>query len=134
MPGGAREPGPDGGLGIDRRRRPGARVAAAPARPHCGSAGARARDVAPLSQGGRAGSEPPAAGTAPAAEAAALCGAIPGVAVYRRGPAVTGTAGSRDPLIALDLGAMHDASRFGIERIAAMQDGKIVPHQQVTDL
>jgi len=41
---------------------------------------------------------------------------------------------SADPLIAFDLTAMHDASRLGVERVAPMQHGEIVPHQKVADL
>ena len=48
------EPGPDGRLGADRRGRPGARLAAAAPRPHLRHARARARHMAPLSQGGAA--------------------------------------------------------------------------------
>src|SRR4030081_1456558 len=40
---------------------------------------------------------------------------------------------SADSLIALDLAAMHDASRLGVERVAPMQHGEIVPHQEVAD-
>src|ERR1700720_843107 len=41
---------------------------------------------------------------------------------------------STDPLIPLDLAAMHDASRLGVERVAPMQHGEIVPHQKIADL
>jgi hypothetical protein len=39
-----------------------------------------------------------------------------------------------DPLITLDLAAVHDAPGLGIERIASVQHGKIVPHQEISDL
>src|SRR5258707_10088356 len=41
---------------------------------------------------------------------------------------------SRDPLVTLDLGAMHDPSRLRIERVAAVQDSEIVPHQHIAYL
>src|SRR6516165_4453060 len=41
---------------------------------------------------------------------------------------------SMNPFTALDLAAVHDAPRLGIERIASVQHGKIVPHQEVADL
>src|SRR6476646_8346478 len=41
---------------------------------------------------------------------------------------------SGDPLVALDLAAMHDAPRLRVERIAPVQYGKIVPHQHVAHL
>src|SRR6266478_49169 len=41
---------------------------------------------------------------------------------------------SGDPLVALDLAPMHDAPRSGIEGVAPMQHGEIVPHQKVADL
>jgi hypothetical protein len=39
-----------------------------------------------------------------------------------------------DPFITLDLAAVHDAPGLGIERIAPVQHGKIVPHQEISDL
>src|SRR5262249_56717419 len=50
----ARESGGDGGLGIDRRRRPVAWLAAVPGRPRGGDAGVWTRHLAPLQEGGRA--------------------------------------------------------------------------------
>src|SRR6516165_10935110 len=47
---------------------------------------------------------------------------------------VTQSDPSMDPLITLDLAAVHDAPRLGIERIASVQHGKIIPHQEVADL
>src|SRR5262249_3902123 len=41
---------------------------------------------------------------------------------------------SMDPLITFDLAAMHDPPGLGIERVAPMHHGKIVPHQQIADL
>src|SRR5260370_17065899 len=29
---------------------------------------------------------------------------------------------------------MHDAPRFGVERVAPMQHGEIIPHQKIADL
>src|SRR5712691_13249650 len=49
-------------------------------------------------------------------------------------PTFPGHARLSDPLVTLDLAAMHDAPRLGIERIAPMQDREIVPHEQVADL
>src|SRR5256714_4285139 len=40
---------------------------------------------------------------------------------------------SRRPLLAPDLGAGHDASRAGVERIAPMHRAAIVPQHQVAD-
>ena len=53
-PRGGQEPGPDGGVGADRRGRVGARVAARAARPDRRHARARARHLAPLPQAGAA--------------------------------------------------------------------------------
>jgi hypothetical protein len=39
-----------------------------------------------------------------------------------------------DPFITLDLAAVHDPPGLGIERVASVQDGKIVPHQEISDL
>ena len=41
---------------------------------------------------------------------------------------------SMDPLITLDLAPVHDPPRLGIERVAPVQHGKIVPHQDISDL
>src|ERR1700726_3032520 len=41
---------------------------------------------------------------------------------------------SMDPFIALDLAAVHDAPGLGIERVAPVQYGKIVPHQEISGL
>src|SRR5262249_50652690 len=38
------------------------------------------------------------------------------------------------PLASRDRAGVHDAPRLGIERVAPMQHGKIVPHQEVADL
>jgi len=40
---------------------------------------------------------------------------------------------SHDLLVTFDLGAMHDPSRLGIERVATVQHGEIVPHQHIAD-
>src|SRR5262249_51537279 len=47
---------------------------------------------------------------------------------------VTQSDPSMDPLITFDLAAVHDAPGLGIERVAAVQHGKIVAHQEVSDL
>jgi hypothetical protein len=39
-----------------------------------------------------------------------------------------------DPLITLDLTPVHDPPGLGIERVAPVQHGKIVPHQDISDL
>src|SRR5262245_19219465 len=41
---------------------------------------------------------------------------------------------SADRRIALDLRAMQDAARMGVEGVATMQHAEIVPHQHVSDL
>src|SRR6476646_836856 len=41
---------------------------------------------------------------------------------------------SGDSLVALDLAAVHDASRLRVERIAPVQYCKVVPHQHVAHL
>src|SRR5262245_35816245 len=41
---------------------------------------------------------------------------------------------SVDPFGALDLTAMHDTSRFRIERVPPMQHRKIIPHEQIAHL
>ena len=41
---------------------------------------------------------------------------------------------SMDPLITLDLAPVHDPPGLGIERVAPVQHGKIVPHQDISDL
>src|SRR5262249_12744666 len=41
---------------------------------------------------------------------------------------------SMDPFITLDLATVHDAPRLWIERVASVQHGKIVPHQEISDL
>src|SRR5215472_13929493 len=46
---------------------------------------------------------------------------------------VTQSPRSMDPLMPLDLAAVHDAAGLRIERIAPVQHGKIVPHQEVSD-
>ena len=53
-PRGADQPGPDGGMGADRGRRPGARIAARAAWSDHRHARARPRHLAPVSQGGAA--------------------------------------------------------------------------------
>src|SRR5262249_5892170 len=46
---------------------------------------------------------------------------------------VTQSDPSMDPLITFDLAAVHDAPGLGIERVASVQHGKIVPHQEISD-
>src|SRR5262249_47934364 len=41
---------------------------------------------------------------------------------------------SMDPFITLDLAAVHDAPGLRIERVAPVQHGKIIPHQEISDL
>jgi len=41
---------------------------------------------------------------------------------------------SGDPLVSLDLGAMHDAPRVGAEGVAPVQHREVVPHQEIADL
>src|SRR5262249_31954977 len=50
-----------------------------------------------------------------------------------KGPCPSGGAPSlsSDPLVPLDLAAMHDPPRAGVERIAPVQHREVVPHQQV---
>src|ERR1700704_7217550 len=38
------------------------------------------------------------------------------------------------PVAALDLGAMHDAARLAVERIAAVHGRAVVPHHEVAQL
>src|SRR5262249_7671010 len=47
---------------------------------------------------------------------------------------VTQSDPSMDPLITLDLAAVHDAPGLRIERIASVQHGKIVPQQESSEL
>src|SRR5262245_42212692 len=49
-------------------------------------------------------------------------------------PYLGATPPSGDPLAALDLAAVHDPPRLGVERVAPVQHGEVVPHQQVADL
>ena len=107
---GAGEPRPDGGLGADRRRRPGARLAAGAARADLRDAGARARDLASLPQG-RAALSPtrPAAAVAYAPAGQRVSPVRPLSRLPHRAPMVAGLEPAPAAIAApADRGSAHD--------------------------
>jgi len=52
----------------------------------------------------------------------------PAINLKRDGDSKKGHHALGDPLVTLDLAAMHDAPRFGVKRITPVQHRKIIPH------